>query len=68
MNLHVITTDDLRKSQIENYTELLKNSKSEKQIKFLEQQITLLSGNSIHHSKRSIRDNISRVLHIPDSL
>ena len=66
--MHVISANDLKKFQIENYTELLKNSKSEKQIKFLEQQITLLSGNSIHHSKRSIRDNISRVLHIPDSL
>ena len=44
MNLHIITSSDLKKFQIENYTELLKNSKSEKQIKFLEQQIKLLHG------------------------
>ena len=42
--MHVITLADLKKFQIENYTELLKNSKSEKQIKFLEQQIKLLHG------------------------
>ena len=42
--MHVITPNDLKKFQIENYTELLKNSKSEKQIKFLEQQIKLLHG------------------------
>ena len=68
MNLHVVSPDDLKKFQIENYAELLKNSRSVKQIKFLEQQITLLSGNGINHSKHSIRGNISRVLHIPDSL
>ena len=42
--MHVISANDLKKFQIENYTELLKNSKSEKQIKFLEQQIKLLHG------------------------
>lgn len=44
MNLHSVTPKDLKEFQLQNYTELLKNPRSEKHERFLKQQIRLLNG------------------------
>lgn len=68
MNLHSVTPKDLKEFQLQKYTELLKNPRSEKHERFLKQQIRLLNGNSIHSSTYIFLDNLAGVLHIPDIL
>ena len=53
MNLHVITATDLKKFQIENYTELLKNPLSANHKKFLKQQLKQLQNGTDNSNMRS---------------
>lgn len=53
MNLHSVTHKDLKEFQLQKYTELLKNPRSEKHERFLKQQIHQLKNdnNSNNHGR-----------------
>ncbi len=51
--MHVITPSDLKKFQIENYTELLKNPRSDNHKKFLKQQLKQLQNGTDNSNMRS---------------
>lgn len=68
MNLHSVTPKDLKEFQLQKYTELLKNPRSEKHERFLKQQIKLLSGNITDNNNRIACNNLFSLRHIPDML
>jgi len=59
--MHVITPSDLKKFQIEHYTNLLEKPTSETQEKFLKNELKLLNGNNIENNIRRASDNLNHL-------